>query len=88
MRILAIGLGFMALIGASIASAAPREAGAARFTDEFSAQQQPQTRPRITIHPRATRPGPNSKRYCRAWLAQEYRISGTVIVPRMQCWWQ
>ena len=46
------------------------------------------SRPRIVIHPRRLEPGPNSKRYCRAWLAQQYRVSGTVIVPRMQCWWQ
>ena len=48
----------------------------------------PRQRPRITIHPRANQPGPNAKRYCRSWLVQEYRVSGTVIVPRMQCWWQ
>ncbi len=45
-------------------------------------------RPRITIHPRTGEPGPNAKRYCRSWLVQEYRVSGPVIVPRMQCWWQ
>jgi hypothetical protein len=45
-------------------------------------------RPKITIHPRTYQPGPNAKRYCRSWLEQEYRVSGTVIVPRMQCWWQ
>ena len=45
-------------------------------------------RPKITIHPRANQPGPSAKRYCRSWLEQEYRVSGPVIVPRMQCWWQ
>jgi hypothetical protein len=40
------------------------------------------------VHPRTRFPGPNAKRYCRSWLAKEYRVSGTVIVPRMQCWWQ
>ena len=45
-------------------------------------------RPRITIHPRTSHPGPHAKRYCRSWLVQEYRVSGPVIVPRMQCWWQ
>jgi hypothetical protein len=44
-------------------------------------------RPRITVHPRSTHPGPHAKRYCRSWLAREYRVSGPVIVPRMQCWW-
>lgn len=44
---------------------------------------------RIVIHPQqwTVEPGPNAKRYCRSWLVQEYRESGTVIVPRMQCWW-
>lgn len=56
-----------------------------RYTHEFAAQS---TRPRITIQPRTTSPGPNAKRYCRSWLAKEYRVSGTVIVPKMQCWWR
>jgi hypothetical protein len=58
--------------------------GGSRYTCEFSAQ----SRPRVTIHPRPTRPGPNSKRYCRSWLAKEYRVSGPVIVPQMRCWWE
>ena len=41
---------------------------------------------RITIYPRHL--GPNAKRQCRAWLAKEYRVSGPVIVPRQQCWWE
>jgi hypothetical protein len=45
-------------------------------------------RPRIVIHPRGTHLGPNAKRYCHSWLVKEYRVSGPVIVPRMQCWWQ
>lgn len=56
-----------------------------RHTHELSAQS---TRPSITIYPRTSRPGPNSKRHCRSWLDREYRVSGTVIVPRMQCWWE
>ena len=65
----------------------PSRATAARaaVTHDLSAQS---SRPRITVHPRTTSPGPNAKRYCRAWLAKEYRPSGTVIVPREQCWWQ
>ncbi len=45
-------------------------------------------RPHITIYPHYRALGPNAKRYCRAWLAQEYRVSGPVIVPRQECWWQ
>jgi hypothetical protein len=56
----------------------------ARYTHEFAAQT---SRRRITIHPRRTYVGANSKRHCRSWLAKEYRISGPVIVPRQQCWW-
>jgi hypothetical protein len=55
-----------------------------RYTHEFAAQ----SRPRITVRPRRTTPGPNAKRYCRSWLAKEYRVSGPVIVPQMQCWWR
>ncbi|HEY0219674.1 MAG TPA: hypothetical protein VGC26_07905 [Afipia sp.] len=31
--------------------------------------------------------GPNSVRICNAHYEQEYRPSGTVIVPKMQCYW-
>jgi hypothetical protein len=47
-----------------------------------------QSRPRITVRPRRTEPGPNSLRYCESWLATENRPSGTVITPQMRCWWQ
>lgn len=71
---LALGFAFM-----PPAAAAPGDQ-----RQELSAQ----TRPKITIHPRHRKLGPNAKRQCRAWLAQEYRVSGTVIVPRQQCWWE
>ena len=47
-------------------------------------------RTRIVIHPRSysAELPPTAKRYCNSWLAKEYRVSGEVIVPRMQCWWQ
>jgi hypothetical protein len=32
-------------------------------------------------------PGPNAKRDCVAYYVQEHRPSGTVVVPRMNCWW-
>jgi hypothetical protein len=56
-----------------------------RTTHEFAAQS---ARPRVTIYPRRTRLSSNSVRQCRATLVKEYRASGTVIVPRMQCWWE
>lgn len=48
----------------------------------------PHRRTRIVIHPRSLEPGPNAKRYCRAWLAVENRPSGRVITPQQECWWQ
>jgi hypothetical protein len=42
-----------------------------------------QARPHVTIYPRH-----RVLRYCRSWLAKEFRVSGTVIVPRMSCWWE
>jgi hypothetical protein len=43
----------------------------------------------IRIHPLAqSYPGPNAVRQCMAWLAPEFRPSGTVIVPKMHCWWE
>ncbi len=33
-------------------------------------------------------PGPNAVRDCTATYVQEYRPSGTVIVPRMSCFWR
>jgi hypothetical protein len=54
----------------------------------------PQTRLRVTpnydpdtIYPHYN-PGPNAVRVCNAHYVQEYRPSGTVIVPRMSCYWQ
>jgi hypothetical protein len=32
-------------------------------------------------------PGPNAVRQCEAHYEQEFRVAGTVIVPRMHCWW-
>ena len=32
-------------------------------------------------------PGPNAKRQCVDGYVTEHRPSGTVIVPRMRCWW-
>jgi len=62
----------------------PAAADPADQRQELSAQ----SRPRVTIYPRHRKLGPNAKRHCRFWLAQEYRVSGTVIVPRQRCWWQ
>lgn len=76
--------GLIVLVGLAAAPPAIGDAGASE-THELSAQT---ARPRVTITPRTSSPGPNAKRVCRSWLEKEYRVSGTVIVPKMQCWWQ
>ncbi|MDR3469214.1 MAG: hypothetical protein P4M07_25065 [Xanthobacteraceae bacterium] len=42
--------------------------------------------PRVRIY--GSSPGPNSVRQCEAHYVQEFRPAGTVIVPRMHCWWE
>jgi hypothetical protein len=32
-------------------------------------------------------PGPNAVRQCTAHYVMERRLSGDVVVPRMNCWW-
>jgi hypothetical protein len=65
---------------------------------EASAQrrvQRPPTRLRVypryewepDVYPRYN-PGPNAVRDCSATYVQEYRPSGTVIVPRISCYWR
>ena len=74
------------LVAAFFASAAVNAAEKARDLQELTAQTT--RRPHIVIRPRRIEPGPDSKRYCRFWLAKEYRVSGPVIVPQQQCRWR
>src|ERR1700722_10820000 len=39
------------------------------------------------VYPRYN-PGPDAVRECNATYVQEFRPSGTVIVPRMSCFWR
>lgn len=57
---------------------------------DVSAQRRAHRRPptRIRVHPRYQRLGPNAVRECSATYVQEFRPSGTVIVPRMHCFWR
>jgi hypothetical protein len=66
----------------------PAAAAAAAAPGDQRQDLSAQRRPQVTIHPRHRALGPNAKRTCRAWLAREYRVSGPVIVPRQQCWWE
>jgi hypothetical protein len=70
------------------AVAAADASGSARV-EEFSAQSREarHRKPRrVRIYtPRG--PGPNSVRICHSHYEYEYRLSGTVIVPRQNCYW-
>jgi hypothetical protein len=78
MRQLVGAAAFIAAIIATTAALAQAGSGSAR------------NHTRIEIHPRSytSELPPTAKRYCNSWLEKEYRVSGPVIVPRMQCWWQ
>jgi hypothetical protein len=71
-----------------IAQAAPQDAPPAQRRSR-----RPPTRLRVTpnynqieVSPRYY-PGPNAVRECNAEYVQEFRPSGTVIVPHMHCVW-
>jgi hypothetical protein len=86
--------------GAQTAAAGVGAAQAAQsVATDVSAQRrirQPPTRLRVYryyepgfdgVYPRYY-PGRNAVRECNATYLQEYRPSGTVIVPRMSCYWR
>ena len=70
----------------------------AQSATEFSAQSRRTRRPptRVYVYPRYNPddvypryyPGPNAVRDCTAHLVQEFRPSGTIITPRMDCFWR
>jgi hypothetical protein len=90
--------GSLALPGAAQAQTAPSGMRASQpVATEVSAQRKrPPTRLRVQpnyepgldgVYPRYY-PGRNAVRECNATYVQEYRASGTVIVPRMNCAWR
>ncbi|MGA7073628.1 hypothetical protein [Bradyrhizobium sp.] len=75
------------------------EAQTATRTAQAASSAQPAHPPRrLRIYPRYQaepdgvypryNPGPNAVRVCNASYVQEYRPSGTVIVPHMTCVWR
>ncbi|RED22962.1 hypothetical protein BJ123_13935 [Rhodopseudomonas thermotolerans] len=97
-----LGLGLAVCLPATVpaqaeqAMAATERTAADRLTD-ISSQERPRRAPRrLPIYPRDNGdgviprydPGPNAVRDCTATYVQEYRPSGTVIVPRMNCFWR
>jgi hypothetical protein len=83
-----IGLAFVALglFGPWLAmQALAQDVG----TPENAAPKRAHAPAHIRVHPLAqSYPGPDAVRQCTAWLAPEFRPSGTVIVPKMHCWWE
>lgn len=93
--------GLLFAISSAPAETARPPASAETATD-ISAQSRPRARTRIrvqkyypyrrwhSLYPLpydVEYPGPNARRDCSVRYVQEYRPSGTVVVPRMSCWW-
>ena len=91
-----------ALVWPTAEVAAQSTGAGVRVAQAASADQAPPRRPRAPtsrlrvypaypsapeVYPRYY-PGPNAVRECNATYVQEYRPSGTVIVPRMSCHWR
>jgi hypothetical protein len=88
---------FLLPVAAAGAQTAPH-AQTAQSGTELSAQSRRVRRPptRIRVYPRYNPddvypryfPGRNAVRDCTATLVEEFRPSGTVITPRMNCFWR
>jgi hypothetical protein len=80
-----VGFGFWPMT-----PAAAQNAGANAAPGDTTAPNRVRPRPpaRIRVHPLTQTLGPDAVRQCESWLATEYRPSGTVIVPKMRCWWE
>lgn len=92
--LLALSLGTLMLPAAVTIAQAARETSVATekmIAEEFSAQSRRTYRrvpSRVRVYRGSYYPGPNAARICNAYYVQEYRPSGTVIVPRMRCYWR
>jgi hypothetical protein len=85
-------------VAAAQAQTAPHVQTASQSGTEFSAQSRKYRRPptQIRVYPRYNPddvypryfPGRNAVRDCTATLVEEFRPSGTVITPRMNCFWR
>jgi hypothetical protein len=96
LTLLCMGLFSQFCVGAEAQTAAPgiRLAHAASRDDLPPPRKRPAARLRVTpyyspdgVYPRYN-PGPDAVRECNATYVQEYRPSGTVIVPHMSCYWR
>ena len=87
-------LGTLPVAGSAQAQSATRVTQAQPGSDLSAQTRRPRARVRIYrnddtrgVYP-SYNPGPNAVRDCTATLVQEFRPSGTVIVPRMNCFWR
>jgi hypothetical protein len=96
---LAVAGTFLLPVAGAQAQNAPRIVQASQPAGtELSAQSRRVRRPptRIRVYPRYNPddvypryfPGRNAVRDCTATLVEEFRPSGTVITPRMNCFWR
>jgi hypothetical protein len=73
--------------GVRTAQAAPTDVSAQRRRAIRRVPVYPRQEWRPDVYPRYN-PGPNAVRDCTATYVREYRPSGTVITPRMRCYWR
>jgi hypothetical protein len=73
--------------GRTAQASQPTEASAQRRRAVRRVPIYPRDEWRPDVYPRYY-PGPNAVRECTATYVQEYRPSGTVITPRMNCYWR
>ena len=95
---LAALVGLLLPEAAALAQTAPSGARTAQaVSSDTSAQQRRRVIRRVPVYPLEPgrpdvypryNPGPNAVRECAATYVQEYRPSGTVITPRMNCYWR
>jgi hypothetical protein len=91
-----VGVGGLLVAPVEPVQAEPR-APALQASTDLSAQTRVYRRPpRVRIYPRLEQddvyprydPGPHAVRDCTAHLVHEFRPSGTVITPRVSCFWR
>lgn len=85
--VLAAGLA-LAMPAVDAVAAGQRDAASARASSMSDAGAQARPRPRVRIYQDSRPLGPNAVRHCEAHYEREFRPSGTVIVPRMNCFWR
>lgn len=89
-RRLAILIGAGALCWVAAVDFAPAQTFDRPAVKQASTELSAQTRrrpPRVRVYRQVQTLPPDAVRECQAWYVQEHRPSGTVITPRMQCWW-